>query len=122
DEATGAAHAARCWRRSSLRDRRCQPYSGQLFTSGQKRVLDSDVPCRGMSGASLLLVEIQAAHFYPKFLCYGPPHFVNAPLLQVAGRGRAANLRGNPSRIDRVREDLRPEAGDGEGQHEIEQF
>jgi hypothetical protein len=108
--------------RSSLRDRRLQPYAGQLFASGQKRVLDGDVRRRGMRALSLLVVEVPPGHFRIGFLADRQPHLRRDALLQVAARGRAAHLRGNPSRIDRVREDVRPEASDGEGKLNHEQF
>src|SRR5207245_10645771 len=119
---SGATNAARWRTRSLLRDLCRKPYTGQLFTSGQKRLLDGDVRCRRVSGLSSLAIEIPAAHFRARVLADGQPTLGRDALLKVAGCGRAAHLRGSPSRIDRVREDVRPEAGDGEGQHDIEQF
>src|SRR5260370_25992725 len=105
-----------------MRNRRGELYTGQLYRRGQERVLDADVRCRRVSALTALAIEIPAAHYRARVLADGQPHLRRDALLQVAGCGRAAHLRRSPSRIDRVREDVRPEAGDGEGQHDIEQF
>src|SRR5205807_8333986 len=87
---SGATHAARWRTRSLLRDLSRKPYASQLFTNGQKRVLDGDVRCRRVSGLGALAIEIPAAHFRARVLAHRQPHLGRDALLQVAGCGRAA--------------------------------
>src|SRR5207253_1037373 len=82
---SGATHAARWRTRSLLRDLCRKPYTGQLFTSGQKRVLDGDVRCRRVSGLSSLAIEIPAAHFRARVLADGQPHLGRDALLRSPG-------------------------------------
>src|SRR5437879_11785573 len=74
-----------------------------------------------MTGSSSLVVEKPTRRFRARLLADGQPHLGRDAFLPAVGRGWAAHLRANPSGIDRVREDVRPEAGDGGGQHEIAQ-
>src|SRR5437660_555820 len=89
---SGATNAARWRTRSLLRDLCRKPYTGQLFTSGQKRVLDGDVRCRRVSGLSSFAIEIPAAHFRARVLADGQPHLGRDGLLQVAGLFHAGQI------------------------------
>src|SRR2546430_14409092 len=72
--AVRATHAARWRTRSLLRDLCRKPYASQLFTNGQKRVLDGDLRCRLVSGLSSLAIKVPAAHFRARVLAHGQPH------------------------------------------------
>src|SRR5258708_12140821 len=79
----GAACEARSSIRSSLRDRRCEPHTGQLFARGQKRILDVHVGRRPMSGLSAHVGEVPAGHLRPTVIAYPQPHLGRYPFLQV---------------------------------------
>jgi hypothetical protein len=75
-----------------------------------------------MSVLSPHLVEVPAGQLRATLIVDASHTWVATPCSGLSGADAAAHLRWHPSRIDRVREDVRPEASDGESQHDNEQL
>ena len=68
------------------------------------------------------MIEIAGRRLSVGIVAGRKPCLSEMRLIHIIGRAWAAHLGGYPARLQRIRQHIRPQAGDGEGQHGIMQF
>jgi hypothetical protein len=96
--------------------------TGDIFANIEQPGLEGDIPALRIWLARLEVIEVAGSRLSVGVAARRKPRLSEIRLVHIIGRAWTAHLGRYPAGLKRIRQDIGPQAGDGESQHGIMQF